>query len=47
MPSFNEQQAKAYINKLLTAMSSAGGSDLFVSKDFPPALLMAVRSLLM
>ena len=38
MPSFNEQQAKAYINKLLTAMSSAGGSDLFVSKDFPPAM---------
>ena len=38
MPSLNEQQAKAYINKLLTAMSGAGGSDLFVSKDFPPAM---------
>jgi twitching motility protein PilU len=38
MPSLNEQQAKAYINKLLTAMSAAGGSDLFVSKDFPPAM---------
>ena len=38
MPSLTEQQAKAYINKLLTAMSSAGGSDLFVSKDFPPAM---------
>src|SRR3984957_16340168 len=38
MPSLTEQQAKAYITKLLTAMSSAGGSDLFVSKDFPPAM---------
>jgi twitching motility protein PilU len=38
MPSLTEQQAKAYINKLLTAMSGAGGSDLFVSKDFPPAM---------
>jgi twitching motility protein PilU len=38
MPNLTEQQAKAYINKLLTAMSSAGGSDLFVSKDFPPAM---------
>jgi twitching motility protein PilU len=38
MPNLSEEQAKAYINKLLTAMSSAGGSDLFVSKDFPPAM---------
>src|SRR3984885_2167664 len=38
MSSLTEQQAKAYINKLLTAMSGAGGSDLFVSKDFPPAM---------
>ena len=38
MPNLTEQQAKAYINKLLTAMSSAGGSDLFVSKYFPPAM---------
>jgi twitching motility protein PilU len=36
--SLNEEQAKAYITKLLTAMSKAGGSDLFVSKDFPPAM---------
>ncbi len=36
MPSLTEEQAKTYINKLLTAMSGAGGSDLFVSKDFPP-----------
>jgi twitching motility protein PilU len=40
MSSLTEQQAKAYITKLLTAMSKAGGSDLFVSKDFPPAIKM-------
>src|SRR5581483_8274865 len=33
-----EEQARAYITKLLTAMSKAGGSDLFVSVDFPPAM---------
>jgi twitching motility protein PilU len=38
MPGFTEEQAKSYITKLLTAMSQAGGSDLFVSKDFPPAI---------
>ena len=38
MPSLTDEQAKAYIHKLLTAMSKAGGSDLFVSKDFPPAM---------
>src|ERR1700761_3586074 len=36
--SLTEEQAKAYITKLLTAMSGAGGSDLFVSKDFPPSM---------
>jgi twitching motility protein PilU len=40
MPSLSEDQAKAYIVKLLTAMSAAGGSDLFVSKDFPPSMKM-------
>jgi len=40
MPSLTEEQAKAYITKLLMAMSKAGGSDLFVSKDFPPAMKM-------
>ncbi len=35
---FNGEQAKAYIVKLLTAMSAAGGSDLFISKDFPPSM---------
>jgi len=38
MPSLTEEQARGYITKLLTAMSRAGGSDLFVSKDFPPAM---------
>jgi twitching motility protein PilU len=41
MPSLTEEQAKAYIIKLLTAMVKAGGSDLFVSKDFPPAMKMS------
>ena len=40
MPSLTEEQARSYITKLLTAMSKAGGSDLFVSKDFPPAIKM-------
>jgi twitching motility protein PilU len=34
----SEDQAKSYIVKLLTAMSAAGGSDLFISKDFPPSM---------
>ena len=37
MAGLTEEQAKSHIAKLLTAMSKAGGSDLFVSKDFPPA----------
>jgi twitching motility protein PilU len=40
MPSLTEEQAKAHITKLLTAMSKAGGSDLFISKDFPPSMKM-------
>jgi twitching motility protein PilU len=38
MTSLTEEEAKTYIIKLLTAMSKAGGSDLFVSKDFPPSI---------
>jgi twitching motility protein PilU len=38
MSSLTEPQAKAHITKLLTAMSKAGGSDLFVSNDFPPSM---------
>jgi twitching motility protein PilU len=32
------EQARSHITKLLTAMSQAGGSDLFISKDFPPSM---------
>jgi len=38
MASLTEEQAKSHIVKLLTAMSAAGGSDLFISKDFPPSM---------
>jgi twitching motility protein PilU len=34
----SEEQAKSYMVKLLTAMTRAGGSDLFVAKDFPPSM---------
>ena len=38
MAGLPEEQAKSYIVKLLTAMSQSGGSDLFISKDFPPSI---------
>ncbi|MET0292553.1 MAG: PilT/PilU family type 4a pilus ATPase [Steroidobacteraceae bacterium] len=38
MATLTEDQAKSHIIKLLTAMNQAGGSDLFVSKDFPPSM---------
>lgn len=38
MGALTEEQAKSYIVKLLTAMSQSGGSDLFVSRDFPPSM---------
>jgi twitching motility protein PilU len=34
----NEEQAKAYMTKLLTAMTRVGGSDLFIAKDFAPSV---------
>ena len=34
----SEEQAKSYLIKLLGAMTRAGGSDLIVSKDFPPSM---------
>jgi twitching motility protein PilU len=34
----NEEKAKAYMTALLTAMSRAGASDLFISNDFPPSM---------
>ena len=38
MPTLTEDQARAYMLKLLTAMSQAGGSDLFIANDFPPSM---------
>ena len=38
MPQLTEEQARSYLMKLLTAMNRAGGSDLFVSNDFPPSM---------
>ena len=35
---FSEEQARAYMHKLLGAMSQAGGSDLFIAHDFPPSI---------
>ena len=38
MSGLTDQQAYEYIIKLLTAMGKAGGSDLFISNDFPPSM---------
>jgi twitching motility protein PilU len=38
MTNFSEEQAHAYMQKLLAAMAQAGGSDLFISNDFPPSM---------
>jgi twitching motility protein PilU len=38
MSTVTEDQARAYMTKLLTAMSAAGGSDLFISNEFPPSM---------
>jgi twitching motility protein PilU len=38
MSVFNEEQARAHMQKLLSALSQAGGSDLFISSDFPPSI---------
>ena len=34
----NDEQAKSYMTKLLTAMCRAEGSDLFISNEFPPSM---------
>src|ERR1700736_1557346 len=36
--SMTNEQAKSYMTKLLTAMTRAGGSDLFISNEFPPSM---------
>ncbi|MBC7621548.1 MAG: PilT/PilU family type 4a pilus ATPase [Candidatus Saccharibacteria bacterium] len=38
MSTLTEEQARAYMHKLLAAMRQAGGSDLFISNDFPPSM---------
>src|SRR4029079_19485870 len=38
MAALSEEQARAYMHKLLAAMSQAGGSDLFIASDFPPSM---------
>jgi twitching motility protein PilU len=38
MSTLSEEQARAYMHKLLAAMSQAGGSDLFITNDFPPSM---------
>jgi twitching motility protein PilU len=38
MTAFTEDKARAYMHKLLGAMSQAGGSDLFIAHDYPPSM---------
>ncbi len=38
MSSLIDEQSKMYIYNLLTQMCNAGGSDLFISHDFPPSM---------
>jgi twitching motility protein PilU len=38
MPPLSEDQARAYMHKLLAAMVQGGGSDLFIAADFPPSI---------
>ena len=38
MANLTVEQAYAYMVKLLTGMSQAGGSDLFIANDFPPSM---------
>ncbi len=38
MSTITEEQARAYMHKLLAAMAQAGGSDLFIAHDFAPSM---------
>jgi twitching motility protein PilU len=38
MSGLTEDQARAYMHKLLAAMAQAGGSDLFIAHDFPATM---------
>ena len=35
---FGPEEAQAYLHKLLKVMHHTGGSDLFISADFPPSI---------
>ena len=37
-PTFGPEEARAYMHQLLKVMHQAGGSDLFISADFPPSM---------
>ncbi|MEO6171729.1 MAG: PilT/PilU family type 4a pilus ATPase [Arenimonas sp.] len=43
MAKLTEEQARAYMHKLLEAMSKAGGSDLFIANDFAPSIKLNGR----
>ena len=38
MSTLSEDQARAYMHKLLAAMAQQGGSDLFIAHDFAPSI---------
>jgi twitching motility protein PilU len=38
MSTLTEDQARAYMHKLLAGMVQGGGSDLFIAADFPPSM---------
>jgi twitching motility protein PilU len=38
MSNLTEDQARAYMHKLLATMRQAGGSDLFIANDFAPSM---------
>ncbi len=38
MSVLNEEQARAYMHKLLAGMSAQNGSDLFIAADYPPSM---------
>ncbi len=43
MTTLSDDQALAYMHKLLAAMSQAGGSDLFIANEFPPSIKLQGR----
>ena len=38
MSAQNAEQTNSYMHQLLAAMTRAGGSDLFISSDFPASM---------